>query len=475
MKSMKTIFRNLVAFSAVFLAWFVQSSTANAQYIDTFGFGSREISMGGAMTAESEGASAVHYNPALLTKLKGMYTSFGYTATVPNLSVERMGPVAPALCKKWLECDPFRHAENPDLMQGFQIGAAVPLTKELVAGYVLHMPAKGLASSTILPPDGAYFLDYETGSNTMQTKLAVAYAPFPWISVGVGTTILTNINGSVVQSFPLAAGNPVPAPSGPLTLRQQLDFNWTFNVIGGIYIKPVDFLQLGASYRGPLDSKTHVDLFITSNLNQGGGIDQFIPVSLYSHPVYVPEQASIGGSVKLGSRVTLSGDVTWVNWSEYKPPMAQFFIGQLGSTTFSGVPFPPGSVRIDTVNVPPLHFSDIFVPRVGIEFRPLDWLFLRGGYYFRPSPVPVQAGLTNILDSDTHVFSAGAGIQMDDPLQIIKGKIFFDVHGQYILLASETNTKVSQLSVNDPGNEGLPGYKEGGFLWSLGFTTGIKF
>src|SRR5205807_7068346 len=46
-----------------------------------------------------------------------------------------------------------------------------------------------------------------------------------------------------------------------------------------------------------------------------------------------------------------------------------------------------------------------------------DWA-IRGGYFFRPSPLPKQDGFTNYLDNDVHGFSAGIAWTAPDYLEI---------------------------------------------------------
>ena len=46
------------------------ATSAHATIYDTYGFGPRAASMGGAMTAEAKDYSATFYNPALLVERK---------------------------------------------------------------------------------------------------------------------------------------------------------------------------------------------------------------------------------------------------------------------------------------------------------------------------------------------------------------------------------------------------------------------
>src|SRR5258706_438969 len=54
------------------------AATARANPPDTFGFGSREAAMGGAVAAETRGVSANYYNPAALARSRGLEVALGY-------------------------------------------------------------------------------------------------------------------------------------------------------------------------------------------------------------------------------------------------------------------------------------------------------------------------------------------------------------------------------------------------------------
>ena len=94
------------------------------------------------------------------------------------------------------------------------------------------------------------------------------------------------------------------------------------------------------------------------------------------------------------------------------------------------------------------------------------------GYLYQPSPVPAQSGVSNFLDGDRQVLSAGAELMLREL------GLSVAAHAQLHLLAErETNKDPGRLPDRDAGAPGLqtdeigfPGYRSGGRMLSLGLT-----
>ncbi|MCZ7584039.1 MAG: hypothetical protein M5R36_12270 [Deltaproteobacteria bacterium] len=108
----------------------------------------------------------------------------------------------------------------------------------------------------------------------------------------------------------------------------------------------------------------------------------------------------------------------------------------------------------------------------GVEGAPLDHenvrVDLRGGYNYRPTPVRNQVGLSNLVDADTHVFSAGIGITLSDFSAVFPGPISFDVFDQFHYMESRIVHK------DDPTDE-VGDYELGGTANSFGGAMTIRF
>ena len=92
-------------------------------------------------------------------------------------------------------------------------------------------------------------------------------------------------------------------------------------------------------------------------------------------------------------------------------------------------------------NFPGAGFHDIYVPRFGAEFLLNKYLTLRGGYWYQPTPVPDQRGITNYADADRHSISVGGSVSAFLPRKYIDGPIRIDFVFQAQILEKRMVTK----------------------------------
>lgn len=181
-----------------------------------------------------------------------------------------------------------------------------------------------------------------------------------------------------------------------------IELPWDFAPIAGVLIKPFeDFddnrlksLKLGVSYNGGMN--------LVFNFNQ-------ISMMGITGRMSAPDSYSIG-LWRLGvgfdpvENLTVGYELDRVLWSEYRPPFwtAEGPVKGLLAQDFEFTPF-----------------NDIWVNRIGVEYRLFNSsLKLRGGYFFRPSAVPSQSGDTNFIDCNTHVVSLGVSYRVLEKLTV---------------------------------------------------------
>ena len=125
-----------------------------------------------------------------------------------------------------------------------------------------------------------------------------------------------------------------------------------------------------------------------------------------------------------------------------------------------------------TVTPTPARFHDTVVPRVGLEWRhdpgAASLAALRAGYRFDPSPVPDQTGITNFLDSNRHVISAGGGFTIREDPGAILARISLDLHGDVQLL--EPRVIIKDNPVDPVGDMRI-----GGHVVNIGVTLASSF
>jgi long-chain fatty acid transport protein len=174
------------------------------------------------------------------------------------------------------------------------------------------------------------------------------------------------------------------------------------NVLAGLYLSPgkvssaLEGLDFGFSYRAK--SKLDIYPFTTKGVTDVGHIPLTMILALNDY--FQPEMYTFGTSYATGP-VVISVDVEFQKWSDFSwsIPMTENFKGELGK------------------------FKDIYVPRLGVEYKASSVMSLLFGYFYEPSFVPDSAvsGTMNYLDNDKHVASVGFSLKLPQ-LHLIKGK-----------------------------------------------------
>ncbi|NLH50698.1 MAG: hypothetical protein GX444_19150 [Myxococcales bacterium] len=507
---------HLIAFCLMGISFFLGVRSAQADPLDTYGFGTRAIGMGGAFTGLADDYSAVFYNPAGMAYTEDTHLAFGYITARDYFDLN-LEP-APGTSKR--EANDLNKLErrrtNIDDTNGYYVGFTSRLNKYLALGMLAYLPTDVVIRLHPIDTHLPSFIMYENRVKRGETYVGFSFMPIPAFSVGGGVSIFANSKGT----FSI----PVKMEGGDLTSQTNseaqkldipsdltLDFPFSYTPYAGVMVRPFEWLRLGASYRGSfqwdvtVDVRARLDLEnYTINLSE---LDQIAPGLLplkgtveirapalgnrvlrvpleldgldgslvvnASLPIRVvadmsdhwkPQEAAFGASAKIGDAWTLTSDVTWYDWSEYPAPDLRLTVDDFTvklstlpttlqarlrtlSVPIIGTvgPLPPVQVAVPGLRTalklrlpskaiikPRTH--DIFVPRLGVEhhFSPISGVLwvqemqfaARAGYSYQPSPFEPERGYVNLVDTDKHVASVGAGVTFNRNLSL-------DAYGQY--------------------------------------------
>lgn len=420
--------------------------------VDLYGWGSRATALGGAFTALADDFSAVYYNPAGLMyprtleepvpNRKGIRFDFGYVYGEPRLWIRDPGK-GKALQDYGSTTGPYLGvcADPVDFHGTFR-------RKVFAFGLGLYLPADHLLYYGRYFPEERrfpFFYDY-----AMRFVLipAIAVEPFPGLSLGAGAQVLARLHtdtigtvyvslGDLVSPQSLLAGR-IPLKREQARLGEREELTLQLAPIVGVLYRPESRLRLGLVYRG----ENYINDFGLTNpvINLGdilvfeqGYRFQFVRF-------FTPHQIFFGAAWLPGETVTVSLDIGWFDWSDFRDIEARR-------------PDPP--------------FRDTWMPRLGLELRPADSWCLRAGYFFHRSPVPEQRGRTNFLDNDRHVLSAGAEWTWRDPPGFWDRPLHFAFHLQAHLAVERRYRKAE---AEDPF---YPGYSFGGWIWMGGLQLSV--
>jgi len=362
--------------SALVLVAALGASDARASDLDQFGFGARPMSMGNAFTALATDYTGTYYNPAGIAAGRTLSVGGGFSYADYALKFKS-------------ETGRFDDdASRITPLSAFTVGIASALGEEnsllgrLGVGIGLLLPTRQIVGAEVQTAPGIpqYFL-YGSRRDKIGILPAAAFRVLPLegthqvLAVGAGVTILSDINGSFV--FDLSS-----SPSSSVAVKEKLTWDMAPNL--GIYYWPIPEVSLGIVYRGELSLKADFDVVIDLD---GDGVSDF-PLGLEAVTLFEPHEVALGLAIDPVEPLTVAIDLTYQNWSAFEDPFVTIepILGQWDP-----------------------RFEDVFVPRVGVEWRFDGGFALRAGYYFQPTPIPEQRGRTNLIDLDKHVFSFGAG------------------------------------------------------------------
>ncbi|UCD84000.1 MAG: outer membrane protein transport protein [Deltaproteobacteria bacterium] len=258
------------------------------------------------------------------------------------------------------------------------------------------------------------------------------------VSLGVGANLFFNGEGDL--EFLSAS-------------RMAMHMPWDAGVIAGILIRPCETLcdneilksiKVGVSYNQGMEMKMDFNMKVEDEA-----------IAIWSYDSYSPDQLRFGLSVDPLENLIVALEVTRVGWSNFKPP---FWIAE-NKPERSGMLY----MVLGDVFLPAEYdafydkFNNIWVPRVGVEYSLLDDLLkLRGGYFFRLSPVPDQTQETNFIDCDTHAVSFGSGYTILDNISV-------SIHGQWRMLVEREMKKDDRdATITGSGN-----------AWNTGITLSV--
>jgi hypothetical protein len=425
--------------SALVAALLLVSAPAAADPLDEFGFGSAAAALAGARTATATGAAAAHHNPAgvALGEHPALMIGWGYGAMLLDVN----GDDAEVL-------DPH----------GTSIGMAIPFRLgrgwTFGTGLALYLPDQFLARVQLIPATEPHFVLLDNDPHRIVVEPVAALAAGERFAIGAGASVLSDAtSNALVFDVGVVAGEKVGEA------RLDIELPVRLAPLVGIWGRPIDRLRLGATYRGELSLDLELD--ILTNVQVEGVVTGDALVSIRAANYYTPARATGAIAFDVTRDLTLSGDVTWSNWSTFDAGVADLRV-------LVALDIQPPLVQTD---VPPAGFTDTVSARLGAEWRrpgPRTHWALRGGWAYLPSPVPEQTGLTSFADGDRMLVTAGAGITLADWSPYLTRPIDLDLGVQWQHVGHRLTRKdVDQF----PGQA----FSSGGDILHAGISTTVRF
>jgi len=400
--------------------------------------GAKAMGMGFAFTAQADDPSAIYFNPAGLTQLKGQNAMVG--GTYLHLDGGEFTGVTPLTGGASLN-------ESQESLN-FIIPNAY-YTRTTNDGYISY--GVGVFAPFGL---GQEYDNKETSIFRNQiTKIDL-------MTIVVNPTIAFKINDALSVGFGVdwmwGRAKLEKTPVGPGGIGNLYDSElkgdgdaWGYNF--GVLLKPTENFRVGANYRSPFNLKIKDADVNVSNINPAYGLVPALGAppsnTRGSATIAMPATFALGAAYTMG-KLTVEADADWTFWS-----------------SFSSLPITiqnPSSPTFISTNAPK-NWEDVCALRLGVQYQVTAPLSLRAGFVYDPTPVPDSTLGPELPDADKMDYSVGAGYKI--------GAWTIDVAGMYIDKKDRTVSNMRLEGSNPVGQNGT----WTGSSWLASVDIGYKF
>lgn len=465
----------------------LMAGVAQAQLANNLTIGNpKAMALANAVTADSTGVDAVHYNPAALTKLKGRQTTVKFLTGVMDIRAEFDAPQG--YNHFGFSDDDVKNSSSRTLtpamyLPGLGGMTEVPMLFAPLAGLSINPPGSKLtfATNVYAPMALGYSRDDDSDPARYQGR-EVALQRITYFSPSLGYQMNDELalglsigfshqamalnqdfrNPSMLTGLVRALTNatcvgntPVLAPFidlcggnfGPFTNLANLDLDLqqslspTFNL--GVQWEPTDWFAWGATYqseaRMKLTGKYRVDYtsdwtgfwkdFNQSFAGQIGNLIFGIPQGTQdeetgnaSLTLTYPDSFATGIKVRPFERWQFNADVRWVDYSDWD----QFeikFDRELDMLRIAQM-FSPNNATSSSL-ILDRGYEDTISWALGVQYDLNERVQLRAGYEWRPSAIPKDKADVLAPIGDAHLYGLGVGYRWDKDTQIDLGFNYF--------------------------------------------------
>jgi long-chain fatty acid transport protein len=339
----------------------------------------RGVGSANAITAGVEDPSASYINPAALPEISGnqLMAGLNYINTVS--SVENSGRKS-------------RNGHDDDFLPNLFGNYHIPGTN-LTLGIGSYSPF-GLITNY---KDDSFtrFAAISTELKTIYVTPAVAWHPFPYLSIGGGMSF---VHSSATLSRALFFG-AVGVGEGRIRITDTDDaYGYNF----GLLIKPHDQIKIGLTYRSRVRLKfDNADVKFTDALFTGGG---FTTAKANGINVPIPPVINAGIQWQVNPNWSIEVDYNFTRWSEFKDLRANFS---------PSLPALGGAAPITGFLIEQ-DWKDSSSIRLGTVYKVNKNLELRTGFSLDQTPIPNRTLSPAIPGANILTLNGGFGYAWDN-------------------------------------------------------------
>ena len=421
---------------AVLLVLLFTASTSFAAGFRLPEAGAKAMGMGFAFTAQADDPSAIYFNPAGLTQLKGNNIMVGatylgldggeFTGTTPLTGGATASETQKSL--DFIIPNAYYTRTTSDGYISYGVGIFSPFG----LGQEYENKNTSIFRNQITKIE----------LQTIVVNPTIAFKINEYLSVGAGIDWM--YGKAKLEKTPVASvGNLYNSE-----LKGDGDA-WGYNF--GLLLKPTENFRIGVNYRSPFTLKIKDADVTISNTNPAYGVVPQLGATPSSTKagatVAMPATFALGAAYTIG-KLTVEADADWTFWHSFS---------SLPITIQNPVPTLPSTEN-------PTQWEDVVAFRLGVEYRVTDPLSLRAGFVYDPTPVPASTMGPMLPDSDKLDYMVGVGYKI--------GAWTIDVAGMYIDKKDRTVSNIRFEGTNPVGQNGT---WSGGSAWLASVDVGYKF
>jgi long-chain fatty acid transport protein len=366
------MFRRRLAYSFLIIVFALSLSTsAFASGFALYEGSARGNVLGAGLTASADDPSAVFYNPAGITQLKGKQAMIGVTFITPMISVETAdGSRKDDFKRNWFYPPHAYYTHQID----DKWWAGVGVFSRFGLGTEFNPAWPGRYNS------------YKANIQTLELNPNIAYKISDKLSIAGGLSLMW---------FDLELKRKLnTAALGVGDTDFVLDgdsFGWGFNL--AIHYKPTDWMQAGVSYRSRVSQHVEGDVKVSNQIAIPGVVN--IVNMGGSGNLHLPDMIFAGVNFNIRPDLTLGGGIYWTRWDSYDKLEIQF------DRPFGAPPAAKSTSR--------KAWDNVYRFLIGTEWKINPNWDLRLGYAFDEAPEPDDTIDFILPDNDRHMFSVGFG------------------------------------------------------------------
>lgn len=323
--------------------------------------GARADGQAEAFAAQADDASAIYYNPAGITQLKGIQYTGGLSVFLPTwefhgTSGQEQGMHLPSVL-------PYGYLTTDFGLEKFRFGFGFNNDFGLNEDWGTSGPLQTLVQRAHM--------------YNINAAPTVAYKINDHLSIGSAM----NIYYGQLEEYRSVSLGPPPTPDGNFHFRGQ---DWALGATPGVMWKINDQNTIAAVYRSGYTMNYSGQARVG-----GGGRTLAGPSHAWAEEKF-PQSATLAYAIKPIQPLKVEADLVWTDWNAVKDITLSSDNPAFNSKT-------------------PSDWKSGFEYRLGAQYQLTSHWTIRGGYAFGQNAIPSDTYAPLVPDSNYHLFAAGVG------------------------------------------------------------------